>query len=448
MEDCTMSKGGHEVKQLAPSDKSRALTYPTGILRGPDLRKNFGLNVECCLKIIGSNLDSLALRTVISKVVLVGFKLGNAEVTDERVEAIACDLDVKPTDLLMEYKTPDARESAFRSIFVSKKRITNGDGLIGGNVSRSVPIVPEAEVLSVPTIHPEVVQPVQSELAVVANEAGEELSVLEDDHAGNGDTSDADDEETATSIENTQPVLLLEHSEVEPVMNTDTNEVTWDGDDLVATIGEHKVKLRDKNVREKVMGRVREAVDAKDMTFTELIEKAKLGKPSSWFRGVETAQSRIYGTQVESIAEVCGTTVEYLLTGKKSDSVEADDEVEPEHVELPVCEAEQPATSVLSVAAPVIPEKPTQLLQNEGHDYFRDRFLSDTTVPASGISVGQLLKQASGNGTLDWATAFFTLTEEGVELRSNMDKLVTDFTAHPIEIQDVLFHMLTGAEEE
>lgn len=414
-------------------------------LRGPDYRINFGRNIECCLRIIGSTIDSLSLRTDIHVGVLHGFTRGNSEVKDEWVEAIASDLGITTEQLLWDYGNPENRTNILRGLFQKKGRIVEGETKISTEAPavKYVPKVIESKVPVVPPSH----------------------------HTGNGSTPPAQPRTGGT-----------QHNGVRRVGDNDI----WNQEDLVAKIGGRVANLQEKWLRTKVIHRVREVAAEKQLTLTEILIRAKSTKPVSWIRMVENANIRIYGTEVEALAEACGCTLEYLLFGDKPKEDEAEvskpiiheeeatpnvSEEEPTEERLPNGQSEPPAIpSVIAIPVPkivsvplpapvvvvarppvvdrpIVPEVFEHVPEIKEQTFFRDRFLSDTTEPAAGVTVGTLLKQASGQGELDWATAYFTLTKEGTELKLELNKLVSSFRAYPIEIQDVLFQMLTGGEE-
>lgn len=398
--------------------------------KGPDYRINLGRNIECCLRIIDRSVDSLARRTDIQTSVLLGFARGNSEVRDEWVEAIASDFGITTEQLLWDYGGPENRTNMLRNLFRKQGPLVEGES------------------------HIDVKAP---HVALVPKVAEPKPTLLEHTSVTKGANTVQEKKERRT-----------------------TDDGIWNQDDLTATLGGRVIHLQDKVVRAQVIRRVREVAARSGITLTRLMKRINVNKQVNWFRLIEMGSSRIYGTQIESIAEVCKTTVEYLLTGRRPVSAE-DALMEERHeapivlpavVDIPRPKPVAPLSAPVIVLAPSMEEAPDSLPEpfEEEHlpqanlppagavletlarpsldqEYFQARFLSESTEPATGVKIGLLLKQASGQGELDWATAYFTLTKEGAELKSDMDKFVATFQAYPTEIRNVLFQMITGGEK-
>ena len=87
----------------------------------------FGLNVDCCLKLLGSDLESLAVRADIDKKILIGYKLGQGRLTDSRIESISAELGIDPEILTKDHGDSEAREDAIKIALINAGKIEDDE---------------------------------------------------------------------------------------------------------------------------------------------------------------------------------------------------------------------------------------------------------------------------------------------------------------------------------
>lgn len=86
----------------------------------------FGLNIACCLKLLGKDFQSLAIRTDIDQRVLIGYKLGQGQLTDSRIEAIANVFGVEASVLTNDYTTDVVRTDALQKALIKSGQLSLG----------------------------------------------------------------------------------------------------------------------------------------------------------------------------------------------------------------------------------------------------------------------------------------------------------------------------------
>jgi len=91
----------------------------------------FGLNVDCCLKQQNKTLESLAVRADIDQKILIGYKLGSGQLTDERIAAISAELGVDPEVLTTDHGDGEAREDAIQLALIDSGRLINDEDKSG-----------------------------------------------------------------------------------------------------------------------------------------------------------------------------------------------------------------------------------------------------------------------------------------------------------------------------
>lgn len=341
----------------------------------------FAKNVHACAEIVGRSIESVALRTAIDHRLFADYLNGKGYLSDEILEAVCAEFRLDASRMLVHFCSQEDRMAVLEQQLKSAGFITHSALLGAGPPSTAVPQLPEIQI--------------------------------------------EEPEEEDNADESVQPDMEEPMAD-EMVVEIVTSEVTidWDEEDLVGVTSDGRhFNLRNNEARKAVIGRVRKLIDGTNMTFASLNELAKLKQPSSWWRNVETAKSRIYGTNVESLAAVLNVSVISLLTDPEPEDSSTLElavaatpvdplilvepavllaEPSPQQVvaEVPVTES---ATVLMAVAAPTTDEQ----------DYFRRLVLSASTEPAPNASFGQLLELARDQEGVDWKETYLTLTLAG-----------------------------------
>lgn len=314
----------------------------------------FGLNMFCCLGLLGMDIDTLATRAEVNRIILVQYKSGEGNLTRERIEAIANVFGLKSSILTQDYKDEE-REGILRQALLDAKML-----------------LPDAST------------EVDAGDAAAASAEDAEDTTAEPDDEESGEVEAADAEGSEASV-------------------LDMVAPVWDADGFVATLGEKTFDLKEKATRRLVMGHIRAAKG--DQKIKELVEAAAIEKPSSWFSSVENGNSRISQSELERLADVCGTTVGILLTGRGLDR-----------------EKMQPAYRRNGGATPQEVIELPRVSDTERNEWFRNRVLRKKTEPAEGKTVGELLALARNPESVDWAEAWLEYTEEGARIKKFIEQ--------------------------
>jgi|GEM_PF-3354857 len=105
-----------QMKEAVMPDGNRNLNEAAAV-------EAFGLNVECCLKLLGITLKSLAVRADIDEKILIGYKLGTGRLTDSRIESISAELGVDSEVLTTDHGDSEAREDAIQLALIGSGKL-------------------------------------------------------------------------------------------------------------------------------------------------------------------------------------------------------------------------------------------------------------------------------------------------------------------------------------
>ncbi len=98
-------------------------------LTSPYVVRNFGNNLDVCLRLIGSRPESLALRCNTSLDLILGFKQGLGTLSEQLLMIICKDIGIPKEEILLEHQSPITAELYFEGIFRRKGRLTTANRL-------------------------------------------------------------------------------------------------------------------------------------------------------------------------------------------------------------------------------------------------------------------------------------------------------------------------------
>lgn len=227
-------------------------------LRDPAVIKTFGKNMAVCLELIGSSVHSFAIRADVNSELLERYIVGEGQLTESIIEAVCAELRLPRIDLFSGYGPSDRQRKELSVKLTNAGHITSTELLGEGRGSQNV-------------------QPKEMHKVVTR------------------------------ALKDIPPNLVT---------------ISWGENDVFGMCSnDATINLREITVRAVLVQNIKSLFRSDGISsFDVLHERIGLRHPVSWWFGLSSINGRIYGTEVDQVAEAFGVSVYSLMTGKGLDA--------------------------------------------------------------------------------------------------------------------------------
>lgn len=262
------------------------------------------------------------------------------------------------------------------------------------------------------------------------------------------------------------PESAEENSSTE--VDDDSAEEESDLETIVVGGVEHD--LTDKKVRVKIWTTANGLKEGTTADFIKALVALGVDRNVSWWSNLRYGNASLFRLEVETLAEYLGVSVGDLLgvpdsnqgsedTSEDSESKSASpeeidaensspqedsssetsqDDIEEELPETPDAVSEEVADGTSSEPVTAVAEHTVPQEGSKSSDHFRDLFFSETTEPAEGKTIGDLLVMARKDpAEVNWADAWFTMTKAGSVEAERIEKIEEELLNMDSEVRNL-----------